>query len=812
MPFTDVSMPGTGSIAGRVSWRAVMGVALLAFPLRGAQVVSVKASAFDLADVRLLDGPFRRAEELERTYLLSLDADRFLYHFRVNAGLPTTAQPYGGWEAADWDFPGHMLGHYLSACAAMAAHGGEPEFQRRIDYMVAELAKCQQALARRASHPGFLDPQPESVFERLERGEAAVGVPLYTLHKTLAGLIDAHVLAHNGQALEVANGIAAWLGARFARLDDRQLQQVLRIEHGGLNEALANLSALTGDAAQLRLAERCNHEALFGPFARGEDPLGPGPGPQESRLIHANTQVPKAIGAAREYELTGKTAYRDVALNFWRTVARERSFIIGGNSETEHFFPRGREAHELTARTAEGCNTYNMLKLTRHLFAWAPSAELMDFYERALYNHMLAAQNPETGMSTYFMSLEPGGRKRFGTPEHTFWCCTGTAMETHVSHEAAIYAHDAEALYVNLFIASQVRWTARQLEVQQLTQFPEADTTELIVHTPRAQRFAVKVRWPYWAETMAVAVNGENRTVIRGPDSYVEVARDWRDGDRVRVRLPMTVRSLPLSDDPTLVAFMYGPLVLAGRLNADAVPYFPSGYVDNGKDPRGPRVAEEPTFVPGLVGDGDLARYLRREPAAPLTFATVGLAHPNDVTLVPLYRIVDEPYTVYWRRYDEGSWERAWVESEPKRSVRNQQLRQMTDIVWCGLPKSETAHAVESRGAPVVSSRLSLFRDATDGSVAWRLRTKLGLASAVRLGFLGGETAAFDVVVNGEVIAKVRPTIPAPAKPNRANVTTVQTYPLTASIVGEREVAEMRIVGHPEAGPARIVFCATTTP
>ncbi len=783
-------------------WFVVAGIGLTA-SARASSPPSM-LSGFPLSQVRLTDGPFKRAEELNRAYLLSLDPDRLLYHFRVNAGLPTTARPYGGWEASDWDFRGHILGHYLTACAQMAAHGGEPEFQRRVDYIVAALAECQSSLGRTASHPGFLDPLPEAVFVRLEDGDGDVGVPYYTMHKTLAGLLDAYALAHNRQALDVLNGMAAWLKFRLDRLSDDQVQNALRIEPGGINEALANLSAITGNPDQLRLAQRLNHRLFFESFARGGDPLGPGPGP--GRLIHANTQVPKAIGAAREYELTGDETYRDVAVNFWRDVALTRSFIIGGNSDAEHFFERGTDSRHLTPRTAEFCNTYNMLKLTRHLFGWSPSAELMDFYERALYNHVLAAQDSETGMNTYFMSLEPGGRKRFATPDQTFWCCTGTSMEMNSKVADSIYFHDADSLYVNLFVPSELRWAERGLVLQQSTNFPDGDRTELVFHTGQPQRLSLRVRYPGWARALNIAVNGLPLPVTESPGSYVTVDREWRDGDRVSIELPMSVRAVSLADDPSQVAFTYGPIVLAGDLGNAGLELKPRAFVDNGKDPKGPRVSEPPVFVPGLVGRAaDIAEHLQRLPGR-LAFRTVGAGRPHDVTLVPLYRITEDSYTVYWKCYDDSGWQAYWAAQAPKVAARVANEAKKVDAVWAGLPASEAAHDGTESGAPIVSSRLSLYRDATAGEVAWKLKATEGAPMVLRVGYLGGDAAAFDLMVDGKPLARERPKVPAPAKPNRATVTTIKTYAVPASLI-QHPVIELRFTGHPDQGPARIVFC-----
>ncbi|HWI59158.1 MAG TPA: beta-L-arabinofuranosidase domain-containing protein, partial [Bacillota bacterium] len=338
--------------------------------------VARQAAPFDLQQVRLLDGPFREAMLRDKAYLLSLDPDRLLHTFRVNAGLPSSAQPYGGWEEPKCELRGHSVGHYLSACALMYASTGEEALKQRANLLVAELAKCQAAAPQQGFHPGYLSAFPESFIDRVEARQS-VWAPWYTLHKIYAGLLDTYQLCGNPQALEVLARAADWIQYRVDHLSEAQMQKSLDTEFGGMNEVLANLYAVTGNPQHLRLARAFDHQRLFEPLAQREDRLDG---------LHANTQIPKMIGAAREYELTGETRYRDIAEYFWQRVAQRRSYVIGGHSDGEHFFPVTDFAKHLSPATTETCNTYNMLKLTRHLFGWEPNAQLMDFYERALYN------------------------------------------------------------------------------------------------------------------------------------------------------------------------------------------------------------------------------------------------------------------------------------------------------------------------------------------------------------------------------------------------------------------------------------------
>ena len=445
-----------------------------------------QVAGFDLAQVRLLDSPFKEAQELDRQYLLSLDPDRLLLMFRVTAGIDSYVPALGGWESPGSGLRGHTLGHYLSACSLMYASTGDERLKARTALLVAELAKCQDKMVEEGYHAGYLSAFPESFFDLVD-AQKPVWAPWYTMHKIMAGLLDVHVHTGNAQALEVLQRLAGWVKFRVDRLTPEQMQGALKNEHGGMNEVLANLYAVTGNPDHLRLAQAFNHQAVFAPLARGEDRLDG---------LHANTQIPKITGAAREYELTGREEYRDIARFFWRQVALQRSYAIGGDSDDEHFFPVADFAKHLSPVTAETCNTYNMLKLTEHLFAWEPSVETMDFYERALYNQILASQDPRTGMFTYFISMKPGLFKTYSTPDNSFWCCVGTGMENHAKYGEMIYAHDAASLYVNLFIASELTWSERGLVIRQETAFPEESVTCLYIQTRQPLTLSLKVRQP----------------------------------------------------------------------------------------------------------------------------------------------------------------------------------------------------------------------------------------------------------------------------------------------------------------------------
>lgn len=756
-----------------------------------AEVVTLRARPFPLGDVRLLDGPFREAMLRDEQYLLSLDLDRLLHTFRLNAGLPSSAAPLGGWEAPDVELRGHSAGHFLSASALMYAATGDARFKARADTMVAELAKVQDALAKRAN-PGYLSAFPEEFFDRVET-RRRVWAPYYTIHKIMAGLLDAYLLCGNAQALEVLRKQAAWVKLRMDRLTEEQRQAALETEFGGMNEVLANLYAVTGEAEHLRTARFFDHRAVFDPLARGEDRLDG---------LHANTQIPKAIGAAREYEMTGETRYRDIASFFWERVAKHRSYVIGGHSDDESFFPVERFSQHLGAASTETCNTYNMLKLTRHLFEWAPSAELMDFYERALLNHILASQDPATGMVLYYCPLKPGAFKTYAKPDASFWCCVGTGMENHAKYADTIYFKGDDSLYVNLFIPSELTWKEKGLVVRQDTRFPEEDLTRLTLQPASPLRLALKVRYPSWARSaITLTVNGRSERVTATPGSYVTVDRDWKMGDVVAVRLPMSLHVEAMPDDPKTVALLYGPLVLAGELGreglSEAVRYGPSAP---------PMRRVPPLEVPALVTDaGKLLASVKPVPGGALSFRTDGIGRPRDVNLIPFYKAADERYTVYWKLYTPAEWAQRRAERDAAEKRRQTIADATVDLVNVDDPASESGHAYRGEGAEQWSFEGRKVRETRGGWFSYDLKVRPDRPMSLVFTYGGAEGRArrFDVLVDGEKVAtktvEYHPTelldaeyaIPEPLTRGKERVTVrFQTDPGVSSA----SIAEVRVV------------------
>ncbi len=603
------------------------------------QVGAAKLSPFPLQDVRLLDGPFLDAQRRDLEYLVSLDPDRMLHNFRANAGLEPKAPVYGGWESeepwVDIRCQGHTLGHYLSAAAMMHASTGDARMHSRVEYIVGELGACQQA-ARSGLVCGF--PDGAAQLENAVAGRRFIGVPWYTMHKVFAGLRDAHVHAGSQPALDVLTRLAAWTAATTAPMSDDQFQHMLRIEHGGMNEVLADVSDLTGDPKYLTLARRFCHEALLAPLAEARDPLDG---------LHANTQIPKVVGFQRLAELTGAERYARAARFFWQTVVERRSFVTGGHGDNEHFFPPAEFAKHLpSAKTMETCGTHNMLRLTRMLFQQDPSVAHADYYERALYNGILASQDPVSGMNTYFQATRPGYVRLFHTPDRSFWCCTGTGMENHAKYGDSIYFRTSDALRVNLFIPSVVTWKDKGLTLRQTTAFPEDPATRLDIEVVRPVRATLEVRQPGWCEGMAVRVNGRPWNAGAAASGYAAIDREWRNGDRIDVSLPMALRAVPLPGASAVVAFVYGPIVLAGRLGRDGLS--PGSQIIVNERESGTMLNAD-VEVPVLAGSAvTLPARIRRDPHDPLTFRTAGIGRPRDVELAPYYRMAHERYNLYW--------------------------------------------------------------------------------------------------------------------------------------------------------------------
>jgi len=575
---------------------------------------------FPMKQVRLRAGEIKAAAEINQAYLDSLATDRLLHSFRVTAGIASAATPYGGWEKPDCELRGHFNGgHYLSAVALSYASADNDTLRKRGDLLVAELAKCQKANGN-----GYLCAYPPDLFQRLVDGKK-VWAPFYTLHKIMAGLVDMYVHTGNEQALAVAEGMAVWVQAYFEGISDETRQRMLRIEYGGMNEVLANLYGLTGKERYLHTARLFEQPVFLDPLAAHRDEL---------KGLHANTHVPKVIGAARMYELTGERRYRGIAEYFLDEVLSERCYAIGNMSNGEHWLTEAGDLKgSLSYTDAECCVAYNLMKLERHAFAWSGEAKWMDAYERSLWNCRMGTQN-EQGLKQYFMPLAAGYWKFLGSAENSFWCCTGTGAEEFAKFNDSIYSHDADSVWVNQFVASELVWQEKKFGLRQETKFPAEQATTLTVKVSEPQRRTVRVRIPGWcADGGELKLNGRPLEAFGQAGSYLAITRIWHDGDKIEVSLTMKLWADPLLGDDTLKAQRYGPLVLAAVM---------------GEGPKdGPmKIAGYDTTAKGMgpAASAPVAAEINVESPAELRFRS------GAIVVKPLYRIADEKYGVYWQK------------------------------------------------------------------------------------------------------------------------------------------------------------------
>lgn len=599
--------------------------------------VPMAAECFDLQDVRLLPSRFRENMERDSAWMVSIATDRLLHSFRTTAGVYAgreggymTVKKLGGWESLDCELRGHTTGHLLSAYALMYAATGSEVFRLKGDSLVSGLAEVQQAHGN-----GYLSAFPEELINRNIRG-TSVWAPWYTLHKIFSGLIDQYVYAGNLQALDIVKRMGDWAYTKLKPLSEEIRRKMIRNEFGGINESFYNLYALTGDERYRWLACFFYHNGVIDPLKEGRDELG---------TKHTNTFIPKVLAEARRYELDGSAESKELSTFFWDTMFRRHTFAPGCSSDKEHYFDPAQFSKHISGYTGETCCTYNMLKLSRHLFCWDASPQVADYYERALYNHILGQQDPQTGMVAYFLPLLSGAHKVYSTPENSFWCCVGSGFESHAKYAESIYYHNGEGLFVNLFIPSVLDWKEKGMKVRQETRFPASETTVLTLSMAEPVRTTFRLRYPSWSKDVQVRVNGKRVKVRQQPGSYIAIEREWKDGDRIEATYPMhlTLESAP--NNPHRAALLYGPVVLAGALGTEgmlppAPDSDPSKYNDyytyDYHIPEG--------LPTGLKWDaGHPENSVQRISEDGLRFRTA-----DGVTVLPLYDVHRQRYVVYW--------------------------------------------------------------------------------------------------------------------------------------------------------------------
>ena len=593
--------------------------------------------------VRLIDGIFKDSQEKGKDYLLYLDVDRLIAPCYEAAGRIPKKPRYGGWESMA--ISGHSLGHYLSALSAMYVADKDEELKKRLDYIVSELAYIQ-SLDKSGYVSGFKRGCFDKVFSgnfnvtRFELGDS--WVPWYSIHKIYAGLIDAYTLTGNKQALDVVIKMANWAKNGTDNLNEQQFDRMLYCEHGGMCEVMANLYKITNNKDYLDLALRFYHKEIIDSLIKKHDEL-------EGK--HANTQIPKVIGAAVLYEILGKAELREASEFFWSIVTKNRSYVIGGNSRDEHFGRSGTE--KLGVTTAETCNTYNMLKLTEHLYSWNHNPEYIDYYENALYNHILASQDPESGMKTYFVSTKPGHFKVYCSPDKSFWCCTGTGMENPARYIRNIYYRDEDNLFVNLFISSKIEIEDKNIIMVQETSFPGNDSTTIIFEKASGESMNLNIRVPYWVSGEVSVIVNNNEEYKKSDIGYISINRNWQANDRIDIKIPMNVHVYASKEDNNKIAFMYGPIVLAGDLGYENFPEtdiledhlklnnYPGIVV--------PTIVSDERYPSKLISPIDLNK---------LIFETESVGQPENIKLIliPFYKLHHERYTIYWTRMTEEQY------------------------------------------------------------------------------------------------------------------------------------------------------------
>ncbi len=683
---------------------------------------------FRLSDVRILESPFRNAMELDADYLRELDADRLLHRWRENSGLEPKAPLYGGWE----ENSSHMLGHYLSACALMYAATGDEDFLSKVNYVVEELAAFQEA--RGTGYVGGV-PNEEKIWDEVAAGNIRSSgfdlnggwVPWYMLHKAWDGLIDAYLYCDNEKAKEVVVGMSDWVYEKFMELSEDKFQQMLETEFGGMNESMANVYAITGDERYLELAHRFDHKKISDPLARKENNLAG---------LHANTQIPKILGNARIFELTGNKRDSIVADFFWNEVVDRHSYANGGNSNFEYFSRP--DDLDLSANTSETCNTYNMFKLTDYLYRWEPSVAYMDYYENALYNHILASQHPETGMFCYYVGLASGTEKKFSTPFDSFWCCVGTGIENHAKYGESIYYKGRDGgLFVNLFIPSELNWKEKGIVLRQKTSYPESESTEISITSESPRNFPVHIRYPGWAtKGINIQINGRDFQTSARPGTYVSIDRLWEKENVIEVSIPMEIYKKDLPGSPGKSALFYGPLLLSAGLGTEEV-----------------RSLAVPVLLPENL---PVKEWIEPIDNQQLVFQTSGTGRPDDMNLIPFYKMHDQKQIVYWDIFNGDEWEEK-REAYEEEVQRLRELEERTvDALRLGEMQPERNHQLKGENTGVGEYAGRKFRDAPNGGwFSFKMKNTPDSPVELHTTYYGsdGGNRKFDILVDGQLIA-----------------------------------------------------------
>lgn len=744
---------------------------------------------FPLGDVTLLDGPLKTARDLNLEVLMKYEVDRMLAPYRKEAGLEMKAKPYPNWDGLD----GHIAGHYLSAMAMNYAATGMEECRERMEYMLSELKEVHAAHTK--NHPdwgtdyigGF--PKSDELWTSFKKGEFgiyfAAWAPFYNIHKMYAGLRDAWVYCGYEDARDMFLAFADWAIALTADFTQEQMQAMMRNEQGGMNEVLADAYAVSGDVKYLDAARRFSHLQILDPLSEGIDPLD---------NLHANTQVPKAQGFGRIGELSGDQKYLDAGRFFWETVTGNRSLAFGGNSRREHF-PVAEAYIDFTNDNdgPESCNTYNMLKLTETLFRIEPDSRYTDYYERALFNHILSTQHPEHGGYVYFTPVRPRHYRVYSAPGEAMWCCVGTGMENHGKYGQFIYTHTDDALYVNLFVASELDWKDRGLVVRQETAFPYGETSTITIEKGKGQ-FALKVRRPSWVADgqFQVMVNGKAVNAAAGADGYVSVDRKWKKGDVVEVSYPMHTSILPLQNEEQYVAFMHGPIVLGMKTGTEDLRGIIADDSRFGQYAGGEYLPVDKAPML-LYGDAALEDCLEPVPGKPMHFRFKGIEilNPIEGELQPFYTIHDARYMIYWLALSKDGYEEHLAQLAAEEAERLKLEGRTVDKVQPAEQQPETDHKMLFERSTTGNTNNVFFREAQNGgwfSYEFETQGKTDLALYVKYwGVDDWGTRRFEILVDDERLIELNNS-----RRWLSSVFKTEEYKIPASMLEGKQVIRIR--------------------
>ncbi len=612
--------------------------------LKITETAPLKAYAFDLQDVRLIDSRFTENMNRESEWILSIQVKSLLHSFRNNAGVYSgleggydTIHKMAGWESLDCELRGHTTGHILSGLAMLYGSTGKEVYKIKADSIVSGLAEVQKAL----NQDGYLSAFPQTLIDRNIAGQR-VWAPWYTLHKIFSGLIDQYLYCNNQQSLDIAEKMAGWARKKLGAVTPEQRKVMIRNEFGGINDSFYTLYEITGKPEYKWLAEFFYHEETLDPLLSQEDNLN---------KKHANTFIPKLIGLTRAYEIGEPQKNKTIADFFWNTVVDHHSFCTGSNSDKESFFLPDHQSEHLTGYTGESCNVYNMLKLTRHLFCQDASEKYADYYERALFNHILGQQDPATGMIAYFLPMLPGAHKVYSTRDSSFWCCVGTGFENQAKYGEAIYYHKDNELFVNLFIASELNWKEQGVKLTQQTHFPNEGRSKFVLNLGQPKKLVLNLRYPAWATSGAsIKVNGKKMAVNQNPGSYIAIDRTWKNGDQLEVEYPMSLKEVPTPDNTDVVSLEYGPIVLAAKMGTDDMKK-PAPYSN-------PRLHNDyytyqynvpAGFSNEINAKGKPVNSWLKPVEGQLIFKTDAVVSTKQLTFIPLFDLHRERYIVYWK-------------------------------------------------------------------------------------------------------------------------------------------------------------------